>query len=185
MDANRKKLILIIIVSVTGSLLVAALGLFLFFKGQFGEYKDTKNKFSMRAPAGWKIVKNPQPGAVVVFISPKENALDLIQENISVVIQPVPAGIASMPTYSDTIKKQLTAVFSTNIKIIEDKTVKVGYRTGHRLAYDALKPDHVKFIHLWTIKGDKAYIVTFFGDMNVYKNYALTVDEVFNSFQVK
>ena len=152
---------------------------------QFAGYQNSSYRFSLRYPKNWQVIESPQPGVAVVFLSPKETALDVFRENINITIQPVPDEIASIKTFSRTIVEQMTAVFKTNIKIIEDKPVTFGSRTGHRLVFEAPKPDNLKAVVVWTIRRDQAYILTFMTTMRKYPQSSSKVEEALKSFQLK
>jgi hypothetical protein len=80
---------------------------------------------------------------------------------------------------------QTTAVFKTNIKIIEDKPFTFGGRRGQRLVFEAPKPDNLKAVVVWTIRRDQAYILTFLTTIRKYPQSSFKVEEVLRSFQLK
>ncbi len=185
MQQNTKKIILVSIASLAGIVLLGALGWFVYFVSQFASYQDSLYHFSVKYPKEWKVIKNPQPSLAAMFISPKETAMDVFQENFNVTVQPVPEHLASLATYSETITRQMTAVFKTNIKIVEDKPFQFGGRRGHRMIFEAPKPDALKTVVAWTIKGDQAYILMFMGKMDKYKQLSPMLEEILKSFALK
>src|SRR5438128_1556799 len=128
MEASRKKIIITLIALSTAFLLLLAWGLYV--NAQFIVYTDNYYKFSIKYPRTWKIVVHPQPNVAVVFIRPKDTALDTTQENFSVTIQPVSEEDRVLAVFSARIKTQMTAVFDKNIKIVEDKPIRWGWREG-------------------------------------------------------
>jgi hypothetical protein len=185
MEASLKKNILIGITGVAGFLLLIAAGWLLFFKLQFSEYQDAQYKFSIKYPSTWKVIIHPQANVAVVFLRPKDTALDAIQENFNVTIQPQPDDISNLAQFSARVKTQMTAVFDKNIKITEDKPLQWGWREGHMIAIDAPTPDHLKMVNAWVLNNNQAYILTFLGDMNKYPQDALVVSEMIRSLQLQ
>ena len=185
MDVQTKKNILITVGVMAALAMAAGIVLIIYNAGQFADYQNSSYQFSVRYPGSWQVIEKPQPGVAVVFLSPKETALDVFRENINITIQPVPDEIASIKTFSRTITEQMKAVFSANIKIIEDKSVAFGGRTGHRLVFEAPQPDNLKAVVVWTIRRDQAYILTFLTTIRKYPKSSLKVEEVLKSFQLK
>jgi hypothetical protein len=185
MESSAKKTILISILSVAGLLLLAALGWYLYFIFQFSVYTDDQYKFSIRYPKTWQVIVHPRDKVAVVFMRPKDTALDTMQENFNVTVQSVPNDILTLEAFTGTVKAQMTQVFGKSIKIVEDKPFHSGWHEGHMIAIDALKPDHLKLLNAWVLHSDQAYILTFLGDMNKYEQDALIVNEMIRSLQLQ
>lgn len=185
MNTQVKKNILIAVGVMAALVMVAGAVLIVYNAGQFADYQNSSYRFFVRYPKNWQVIESPQPGVAVVFLSPKETALDVFRENINITVQSVPDEIASIKTFSRTIIEQMRAVFKTNIKIIEDKPVAFGGRTGHRLVFEAPKPDNLKAVVVWTIRRDQAYILTFMTIIRKYPKSSSKVEEVLKSFRLK
>lgn len=185
MNPSRKKTILIIIASGAGLLLLLALGLFLYFNAQFGVYQDNQYKFSIKYPKTWKVIIHPRPHVAVIFLRPKDTALDTIQENFNVTVQPMPNDIFTLAAFSARVRKQMTGVFGKSINIVEDKPLRWGWHEGHQMALDAPEPDHLKMVNAWALSHDQVYILTFFGDMNKYAKDDLVVNEMIRSLKLQ
>ena len=185
MVAFPKKAILIVIASVAGFLLVAAIFWFLIFKGQFVEYRDAQYKFSIDCPGNWRVIIHPQAGVAVVFLRPKDTAMDSIQENFNITIQPAPREYLSISAFSAAVKRQMTGTFGKTIKVVEDKPVQWGWRVGHEMVFDSPTPDHIKLVSAWVMSGDMVYILTYVGDMNKYAKDGIVVDEMIHSFKLQ
>jgi len=185
MEASTKKTILIVIASTAGLLLLAALGWLLYFNAQFSVYQDDQYKFSIKYPNAWKVMVHPQAGVAVIFVRPKDTALDTVQENFNVTIQPLPNDISTLAEFSARIIKQMTGVFGKSINIVEDKQLHWGWREGHKIAFNAPRPDHLKMVNAWVLKDNQAYILTFLGDMNKYGQDSLYINEMIRSLQLQ
>ena len=184
MEATTKKKILLGVAIAAGCLFLAALIWFIFYVGQFSTYEDKPYAFSVKYPNDWKKVEAPQPGVAAVFVSPKENALDPFQENINITLQDVPAQIATLKDFSDTVVMQMTKGFG-NIKVLESKSFSFGGRQGYRVLFAADKPQAVNILTVWTIRRGVAYIFTFMAMKNRYETYMPLVEEMLKSFELK
>ena len=167
MNASLKKNIVIGIASVAGLLFLAGLGRALYFKSQFILYQDTQYKFSIKYPNSWKIVINPQPNVAVAFLRPPDTALDDMQENFNVTIQPVPGDLLDVSAFSAKIKAQMMAVFGENIKIIEDRPFYWNWREGREVIFESTKHPLI-MVSAWVLREDRAYILTFLGEKDKY-----------------
>ena len=185
MNASRKKMILIIIASSAGLLLLAALVWFLYFNAQFSVYQDDQYKFSIKYPKTWRVIIHPRANVAVIFLRPKDTALDTVQENFNVVIQPLPNDIFTLAVFSATIKRQMTGVFGKSINIVEDKPLQWGWREGHQMTLEAPRPDHLEMINAWVLRSNQAFILTFLGDMNKYAKDSFLVNEMIRSLQLQ
>lgn len=185
MNVQTKKNILIAVGVAAALVMAAGIALIVYHAGQFADYQNSSYKFSVSYPSKWQVIESPQPGVAVVFLSPKETALDVFRENINITIQPVPDEIASIKTFSRTITEQMKAVFSANIEIIEDKPFTFGGRTGHRLVFEAPKPDNLKAVVVWAIRRDQAYILTFLTTIRKYPQSSPKVEEALKSFRLQ
>jgi hypothetical protein len=185
MKIFHKKTILIILAYSAGFLLLAALGWLLYFNAQFSVYQDSQYKFSIKYPKSWKVVIHPQANVAVVFLRPKDTALDALQENFNVTIQPMPVGIINLSQFSAAIKTQMTGVFGKSIKIVEDRPLQWGWREGHKMSIEAPKPDHLRMVNAWLLSQNQVYIMTFLGDMNKYAKDGLFVNEMIRSLKLQ
>src|SRR4051812_36855776 len=103
MEAATKKKLLVGLLILAGGLLLGSISAYLLYLGQFARYQDSEYSFLIKYPRAWKLVVHPQPGAAAVFLSPKENALDVFQENVNVTIQDVPPDLATIKSFSQRI----------------------------------------------------------------------------------
>ena len=184
MEQNTKKIILIVIATLAGILLVAgAVWLWIYYV-PYDTYENSQFKFQVKYPREWQKAEG-YAGSVVTFVRPKQTALDVVQPNFNISVQEVPAHIATLKSFSETITKQMIAIFDKNMQIVEDKDFTFGNRQGHRLIIDAPQPQNMKAIFVWTIKGSLAYIFTYMSKIDQYKELAPTVNQMVSSFEFK
>lgn len=184
MDQDSKKTILIVIWCVAAALLVIGGAWAWYSMSQYKTYRNAEYKFIVKYPSEWKMMEHYQ-GTAVTFVKPKQTALDVFQPNVNITIQEVPAKIATLKSFSETITKQMTVVFKKSIVIKEDKDVIFGGRPGHRLVVDAPKPSNLRMMFVWTIKGPFAYLFTFMGQGKQYQDLMPTIDQMTKSFAFK
>ena len=121
----------------------------------------------------------------VVFLRPKDTALDTVQENFNVTVQPAPKDMLTISEFSAAIKRQMTGTFGNSLKIVVDKPVQWGWRQGHEMVFDAPVPDHLKMVNAWVLRGDQAYILTFLGESGKYPKDGIIIDEMIHSLELQ
>jgi hypothetical protein len=187
MKATLKKHILIGIFSVAALLLLAAGVYFLYFKAQFSVYQDDEYKFSIKYPKTWKVVIHPEPNVAVLFLRPKDTAMDKMQEDFNVTVQPLPEDILTLAAFSAAVKRQTTGVFKKS-KLVEDKPLQWGWRQGHQMVLeDDPKSgiDHFALVNAWVLRSNQAYILTFLGDTDKYPQDKPLINEMISSLKLQ
>jgi len=184
-SAALKKNILIGLAITAGLLLLAALGFLLYFNAQFSVYQDAQYKFSIKYPKTWRVLPHPQANVAVIFLRPKDTALDTLQENFNLTIQPVPEDIFTLAAFSARIKTQMIAVFGKSIIIVKEKSLHWGWREGHQMVFEAPKPDDLKMTNAWVLYHNQAYIMTFLGSIEKYPHDSLYIDEMIRSLRLQ
>jgi hypothetical protein len=185
MEATLKKNILIGIAAAAGLLLLAALGWLLYFKSQFILYQDSQFKFAIKYPQNWQVIPRPRPNVPVIFLRPKDTALDTVQENFNVTVQALPNDISTIEDFSARIKKQVIGTFGKSIQLVGDKSLQWGWRKGHEIIIEAPTPDHLKMVCAWVLRDTQVYIMTFIGDMNKYSQDSMAINEMIHSLQLQ
>ena len=148
-------------------------------------YTNKKEGFLIQFPAYWTPMMNPLGGEVVAFISPKENPLDTIQENVNVSIKVISQAM-TIDYLSKMIIKQVTGTFGEMVDITQSTAVSIGGKTGHRITFSGYGPKMInplQYVTAWTIVGNKVFIVTFAGLEKDYPLYEKKVNHMIRSFK--
>ena len=149
---------------------------------RFATYEEKGYGIKIKYPKDWARKEN-QVGTVVVFISPKENAIDPFQENFNIVVQDVATGM-DLKQYTATAILQMKTVFN-NVILSDPAPVRVAGRDGMKLEYIVKAEFDLKVIHEWMLKDNHAYQLTFIADKDHFEQYWPTVQTMLNSFQVR
>jgi hypothetical protein len=184
MEQQTKKIILIVLWSLGALLLLAGIFLAWAFFSQFKTFEDKPLGFKIKYPSQWQRIDGYQ-GTVVAFVKPKKTALDVFQPNVNITVQEVPVHLGTLGSFSETVTKQMLAVFGKSINVVEDKSFFFGERLGHRLILEAQKPDNLKMMVVWTLKDSMGYIFTFLAREDQYKELIPLIDLMVDSFQFK
>ncbi len=150
-------------------------------------YTSAEKRIAIKYPSYWQVVEGPEGGALVVFIAPAENAMDVFRENLNITLVDVPARIQTPDKFSAEIIKQVTGTFEDNIKILESKKYTLAGRPGYLLMYvgQTKETDNpTQFLHAWTLDGTRAFILTFTARKMDFKKYHGQVKAMMRSFQM-
>lgn len=181
MKQETKRIALVTLWCLAAVVLLVGVGWIGYYFYQFPTYHNNQYRLSVKYPRDWQ--KMEQVGGVVVaFVRPKQTAMDIFEPNFNITVQEAPDKIATLTSFSETITKQMKAVFKKTINILEDKECTFANRRGHRLVLLA-SPDNIKAEFVWTIKGSLAYIFTFMAREKQFKELSPAIDAIVESFK--
>ena len=90
-----------------------------------------------------------------------------------------------MTKLSNKMIKQVTRTFKGYMEVLESKKTRVGGRLGYKFVYVGKVEgvdDPNKFMHVWTIIGDRAYIITYAAKKSTFDKYLKRVNKIIDSF---
>ncbi len=167
---------LILFSLIGGCLLIGVLA------SKYHEFTSPEYNFSIKYPSDWQMVK-PEQGAVVVFLSPKENDLDTFQANVNVVVQDLSAQSMTLEQYAKLALDQLTGTFK-DVDVVENAPTTVGKLSGHKLVYAAQGESPLKIMTVMVLQDDVAYSIFFTSEFNKFDQYVAQINDVVNSFRL-
>ena len=148
----------------------------------FSMYKNSQYKFRIKYPKTWQVVENTD-GAAVVFVAPKENSLDVYQENFSIAVQSTRSS-GHMPEYTRDVLHQIVNI-SPDIQIVRNEQEILSENAAHRLEYIQQLNYHLKIIRIWTMVGDNTYDLIFACDVDRCDDYMGIVNTLLSSFKME
>jgi eukaryotic-like serine/threonine-protein kinase len=144
-------------------------------------YTSAAYGYTLSHPASWE-VRSSDGGATVTFTSPAEGPSDTIRENLKVVVKDLsatPMDLDSFVASQMAIRKQGLA----NFNLIFDNPWKIGPTNGRKIAYTGtLGSDRMEWVEIYTIRGLKAYTLTFTAEQSHYPNFVENLDRSLKSF---
>lgn len=182
---QRKKWLLIGLSSLAGLIFLTLAGLWAWDNVKYGKYVHDPYGISVKYPRDWIIHHNIQ-GALVAFVSPKDTALDIFQENANIVVEDVPPSLVTLEEFSNKTIEQMNAVFKDNINIVESTPIKVGHYDAHRFVIEGNTPgEELRMINIWLLKGSKSIIFTGLIFIADAETYWPIIERMADSFHVK
>lgn len=187
MNRREKQNIIIGIVAAAGIILILGAVWVLSREHRFKRYRSDRDGFSIKYPAAWSFEEN-KDGAAVIFFSPLDNELDFFKESVNVVVQDISGNPLDLKKYSETAIRQIEAVFEENLVILETGPVFFAGQAGYKFIFLGKTPEDepdLRYMCVWTLKGLKAYQVTYTAILSQYERYLPEMKRMLRSFRIE
>lgn len=138
-------------------------------------YRNDANGISMKYPSSWKIAKSGDRGTIAK-LTPQKDRSYLVAPEVSIEVEPSNAD--SLDKYTTNSVYKITQL--PNAKVIDSRPVSFAGAKGHKIIFTTINPAlnlEQKYLQLWTLKGDRAYKVTYQATSDDYADFAKTVEE--------
>lgn len=150
---------------------------------KFIVYDSSPYGIRIKYPSDW--IKNEQVmGTVAAFLSPRESASDIFQENINVIVQDLSAQPMTLQEYTELSVGQVEQ-FITDAKILDSSATTLDGNSAHKVSYTGKQGQYnLKWMQVWTIKDNTAYILSYTAEVNKYNDFLDVAQEMVNSFEI-
>ena len=161
-------------------------------------YGNTGFGIGMQYPAVWGAVElksNPSdnkfPGSsIALFTAPLENANDNFREKALLSIQDfgsagnASAGNMTLEKYTNGSLSSYRNI-SDYVTILESSATTFAGQPAHRVVFtEDLQNQPFKKIQVWTVKDNKAYVITFSAQESRYDDYLPSIESIINSLKI-
>ncbi|AFY56809.1 serine/threonine protein kinase [Rivularia sp. PCC 7116] len=152
----------------------------------FSTYQKSNLGITIKFPQNWQRqdIDNFITKEVVAFLSPESGEQDNFQEKV---ILSVEEYSGSLNQSKDDFTKEITERLSA-AKIISTKPTTFAYKPAFQIIYTAKNEEsnlNLKNLQIWTLKGNKAYILTYTAEQENYDKFIATVKEMTKSFEIE
>lgn len=154
---------------------------------EFSSYEDAELNIKIQYPTkpdaeAWvrQDVRNPITAEWVKFLSPKQSLTDNFQEQLTIKVEDFSGTLEdSKNEFIQEIKA------STNSQDIISDAATLANKPGYQLIYTVQDgKDQFKTLRIWTLKGDKAYVIIYTADINEYDKFLPIAKKMIASFQI-
>ena len=170
---------------VNGCLLFGGLTLFpveAVYAGPMQSYENTKAGVRLTYPKGW-IKSENVPGALVAFGVPEEKAnLDMV-ENVMVVVQKLPPEVPTLEKYTTMYEAQRKKDPVGTQTIVSKETMLGGLPAQLIVCLSKKGGLDVEFLQVWTVKDNKAYLLTYGAVRDKYANFLKEAEGIIASLK--
>ena len=156
----------------------------LFAEEKLKRYSNPNYHIEMKYPSSWTYRDNI-PGAMVGFASPREDAGDVFQENVIVLVQDMSSSPMSLENYTKLSENQAVKMFPLG-KIVKSEPMTLSGLPGHKIIATHMQGQMVmKQMGAWTIIGSKAYLLTYSAEEEKFQKFLKDAESIFQSFEIK
>lgn len=150
----------------------------------FSSYEQSNLGITIKYPQNWQRqdIDNFITKEVVAFLSPQSGDSDF-QEKVILSIEDYSGSLEqSKADFTKEISQRLSAA-----KIIKTSSTTLAFKPGFQIIYtwkDEENNLNLKNLQIWTLKGNKAYILTYTARENNYNKYIPIVEKMIKTFEI-
>ncbi|MEK0181952.1 MAG: serine/threonine protein kinase [Oscillatoriales cyanobacterium] len=148
-------------------------------------YDNTAQGIKIKYPDNWdkQEESNPITKEVVQFISPKESDADKFQERLIVTVEPTTN--KTLDEYTKLSKQEILKL-DKNAKIAQEGASTLAGKNGYKVVYTTKDGNReLKKLNVWTMKHDKAYLITYEAEAGKYDQFLPVVEKMIKSLEVQ
>jgi eukaryotic-like serine/threonine-protein kinase len=149
---------------------------------KFLTYKDSTLGIKIDYPAGW--THELHAGSIVTFLASLESDSNTYPAGLGIKIQHLKSKNISLNNITRIQIKNLTQNHP-DFKLIESTESKIGGNSAHKIVFTATdnKKNERQAMQIWTLRGDKAYLITYKAEPGKFAKYLPTIQKMVDSFQ--
>ncbi|MFN9400093.1 MAG: protein kinase domain-containing protein [Dolichospermum sp.] len=153
-------------------------------KDDFNVYENSQYGIKIKYPKTWERqdLENPITAEVVTFISPKQSDTDNFQEKVTLSVDKFSGRL------DDLQKSSIQEINNTvsGAKILDKSVTTLANKEASQLVFTGKNgQDILKNMQVVTLKGDKAYTITYTAKIDDYDQFVETADKMINSLEIK
>ena len=147
-------------------------------------YDNDSWGIKIQYPHNWERqdIENPITTEVVIFSSPRQNKQDKFKEKLTVSIQAFSGTLEdSQKLFRNNIKNNLPGA-----EILKSDITTLAYQPANTLVFTGDDGEkRLKNLLVWTLKDNKAYIITYTATIDEYDNFLQKANKMIKSFEIK
>ncbi len=187
-ESKKSQPKLYIAIAAALTLVLGGVGSWMFFQPEDSEpeinlslYESTDHGFKVGYPELWSKQNRDDFFATgVTFFSPLEDDLDRFKERVSILVEDLPRDV-SLDRYTEESIAEVKKLSDPNVG--EAEIVNLGTSEGRQITYvGEVDGNTVQRMQTWSVKDNRAYIVTYTARPDSYSSYLPTVEKMIGSF---
>jgi eukaryotic-like serine/threonine-protein kinase len=150
----------------------------------FRPYESPRFGIKIQYPETWQEqdINNPVTKEVVAFVSPKQSDVDKFQEKVTISVEEFSGTLDEFSKSSvQEINKNIP-----NAKIVSKSETSFANKLGSKLVFTGkIGENSLQNLQVFTLKGDKAYVITYIAEKDNYDDFIKTVEKMIKSFEIQ
>ena len=149
----------------------------------FLKYKDDTIGIEIDYPAGW--IHELHARGLVTFLASSEGNSNTYSAGLGIVVQQLKSKNMPLNEITKIQIKNLTQSHP-DFRLIESSESRLSGNFAKKIVFTATDDmNHErKAMQIWTLKGDKAYLITYKAEPGQYSKYLPTIQKMINSFRL-
>ncbi|MDJ0737555.1 MAG: protein kinase [Nostocaceae cyanobacterium] len=150
------------------------------------EYKSKAHGIKIKYAQNWerRDKDNAITEEIVAFISPKESNKDKLQERLVIRIENL-ASPVTLEEYSKTFVKEISTSYP-QAKIGKPNLTILANKRGYKIISTLVAGNNrLQNMYVFTVKGDKAYVITYMAENNSYNKFIDAANKMIKSFEIQ
>jgi eukaryotic-like serine/threonine-protein kinase len=150
----------------------------------FVTYENSSVGIKMKYPQSWerRNLDNFITGEVVEFVSSKQSDADKFQEKLTISVENFSG---TLEDFSDTSTKDIKNHL-VKPQINQPRETTLANKLAYKLIYTGNDGgNHLKSMEIFTLKGDKAYVITYTAARDSYNDFIQTAETMIKSFEME
>ncbi len=155
---------------------------------ELAEFYQPEHGLVMRYPADWEVVDQKAPLLLINILSPKTDALDTYRESVNITIADLSRNPdMTLEKFTRITVQQVTGLLEGQIRVIQGASTRLAGRPAYRFVWSGKKTtgfeNPLKYLHVWTLNGRYAYIVTYAGPEKDFATHLKAVEAMIRSIR--
>lgn len=149
----------------------------------FSNYTNATVGIKMKYPQNWKRqnIENIATKEIVTFISPPSNNINKSQEKLTISVEDY---IGTLYEFKNTSIKEIKNNL-TQAKIQNQNDTTLASKPASQLIYTGKDENRsLKSLQVFTLKNDKAYVITYTADIDSYDQFLKTAETMIQSVEI-
>lgn len=141
--------------------------------------------YALQYPGDWELNQSGAMGTQLVVLAPLASDEDQFRENVNMVTEQLPSSDITLDQYSELSLGQLERGIN-DFQMLENERVDGSPYPYHRMVFTGSQGIYeLKFEQHYRVVADKAYVLTFTGEIAQFDAYADLGHQVMGSFVIK
>ncbi|MBD2355600.1 serine/threonine protein kinase [Tolypothrix sp. FACHB-123] len=152
---------------------------------EYSIYDNPTHSIQIEYPLSWKVrqIGDPLTGDLVKFWSLPTNSSKKFAVEVNINVENVKAAI-SLEEYTNLSVNDITQFFTDAI-ILDSHFTTLSNLPAHQVIYSGKEEGYnVKRMAIWTLKNNKAYIITYTAEESQYDQYLQTAQKMIESLKI-
>jgi eukaryotic-like serine/threonine-protein kinase len=153
---------------------------------KFAVYEDNEFQIKLDYPENWAKQKRDEIFFKGIILIPDDSDInDTTRNNLSVNIEDLSSTTVSLAQYTDSAVNEIKKFAEAN-NIVGPTDITVASNQGVKVIFSTIENGkELKKMQIWTLRQNKAYIITYTADRDKFDRYNSEVERVIKSFEIE